>query len=404
MRIATISAVILLSATAADAKSLEDRARDAVSKNERTAEAAIAVLRSAGPAGLDAFLAVHADAIGEATPRRVRLDALASKGDPRVLGALDRVCAQKDCIGSRLFWYTDLEQAKAASRASGKPILSLHLLGRLDEEYSCANSRFFRATLYPNDEVRKILRERFVLHWHSVRPAPKITIDFGDGRTLTRTITGNSIHYVLDSDGNPVDAIPGLYGPGLFRGALLESEEAFRAAKGKTGAARTAALKRYHDAKVKQALAAWARDVKKATGKPVPATLPALEKATTDELWYSIGYEHAGDATLDDATRAHLAARFSKEFPDAEEAGARAMSKAVYENPMLRKIRSFERTLGADMMQNEYRFRAIIRERIGSEGEALAPLNDWVYRAVFLTPPEDPWLGLKDGFGGLDEG
>ena len=60
---------------------------------------------------------------------------------------LDKVCAQKDCHASRLFWYTDLNQAKDAARLSGRPILSLHLLGRLDEELSCANSRFFRTLL-----------------------------------------------------------------------------------------------------------------------------------------------------------------------------------------------------------------------------------------------------------------
>src|SRR5215204_5481362 len=53
---------------------------------------------------------------------------------------LDKVCGVRDCADIRLFWYTDLEAAKAAARATGKPILSLRLLGRLDEEFSCANS------------------------------------------------------------------------------------------------------------------------------------------------------------------------------------------------------------------------------------------------------------------------
>jgi hypothetical protein len=52
---------------------------------------------------------------------------------------LDQVCGQKDCRSSRLFWYTDLDEAKAAARKSGRPILSLYLLGRLDEELSCAS-------------------------------------------------------------------------------------------------------------------------------------------------------------------------------------------------------------------------------------------------------------------------
>lgn len=95
-----------------------------------------------------------------------------------------------------MYWYTDIEQAKAAARTSGKPILSLRLLGSLDQDLSCANSRFFRVALYPNVEISKLLQDPLILHWQSVRPVPKVTIDFGDGRKLERTITGNSIHYI----------------------------------------------------------------------------------------------------------------------------------------------------------------------------------------------------------------
>src|SRR5205085_7822551 len=119
--------------------------------------------------------------------------------------------------------YTDLTAAKRAAVESGKPILSLRLLGTLDSEFSCANSRFFRTVLYANAEVSKVLSERFVLHWQSVRPVPKVTIDFGDGRVVERTITGNSIHYVLSADGRVIDGIPGLFGPAAFLRELVEA-------------------------------------------------------------------------------------------------------------------------------------------------------------------------------------
>ena len=95
--------------------------------------ATVAALRQAGPAGMNALLA--------ACP----------EGDCRgVQNVLDRVCGMRDCADLRLYWYTDLEAAKAAARAAGKPILSLRLMGRLDEEFSDANSRFFRTVLYKN--------------------------------------------------------------------------------------------------------------------------------------------------------------------------------------------------------------------------------------------------------------
>jgi hypothetical protein len=123
---------------------------------------------------------------------------------------------QRYCSRSRLFWHTDLNKALDAAHTSGKPILSLRMLGNLNEDFSCANSRFFRTTLYANDEISKTLRENFVLHWQSVRPVPKVTIDFGDGRKLERTITGNSAHYILTPDAEVVDCLPGLYGPKAF--------------------------------------------------------------------------------------------------------------------------------------------------------------------------------------------
>ncbi len=42
----------------------------------------------------------------------------------------------------------------------------------------------------------------------------------GDGRRIKRTITGNSIHYLLDQDGRVLDALPGIYSPAAFLRAL----------------------------------------------------------------------------------------------------------------------------------------------------------------------------------------
>src|SRR5207248_2714181 len=125
--------------------------------------------------------------------------------------AVDAVAAQRGAVWSRMYWYTDLDRAEAAAREQGKPILYLRLMGKLTDEYSCANSRFFRTVLYSSRQVSEMLRTQFVLVWSSERPVPVVTIDYGDGRTLKRTLTGNSIHYVLDSRGQVFDALPGLF-------------------------------------------------------------------------------------------------------------------------------------------------------------------------------------------------
>lgn len=151
------------------------------------------------------------------------LDAWLAHHGPAASPELDALCAQKDAHTALLYWFTDLEAAVAQARRTNRPILSLRLLGRLDEELSCANSRFFRKLLYCEPRINQLLRDRFVLHWQSVRPVPKVTIDFGNGRRVQRTITGNSVHLVLDRDGAPVDALPGLFAPATFHELLVRA-------------------------------------------------------------------------------------------------------------------------------------------------------------------------------------
>src|SRR6266850_794988 len=54
---------------------------------------------------------------------------------------IDAVAHQKYATVSRLYWHTDLASARTAAREQGRPILHLRMLGNLDEDLSCANSR-----------------------------------------------------------------------------------------------------------------------------------------------------------------------------------------------------------------------------------------------------------------------
>ena len=110
---------------------MEALARKAVSEKSSESAASVAELRALGPAGLDALFQTYANEINE----QVSHPLLAATPEWRRLSAaLDAVSQQKDSYLSGLYWYTDLGQAKAAARATGKPILSLRLLGKLSEE------------------------------------------------------------------------------------------------------------------------------------------------------------------------------------------------------------------------------------------------------------------------------
>ena len=105
----------------------------------------------------------------------VAADAVDTAEVARLREAIDAEGGQKYAWKSRLFWHTDIEEARAEARQRQVPIISLRLLGRLTDDLSCANSRFFRTALYANREVSRTLRERFVLHWSSERPVPVLT-------------------------------------------------------------------------------------------------------------------------------------------------------------------------------------------------------------------------------------
>jgi hypothetical protein len=385
--------------------SLAERARLAAAGTP--AAAAIASLRAAGPAGLDAVLAAY-----DAEPDPAR--------KARLRAAIDQVARQRDAHVSRLYWYTDLEEAKRAAQAAARPILSLRMLGDLGDELSCANSRFFRTTLYANAAVSAALRDRFVLHFSSERPAPLITIDFRDGRKIQRTVTGNSLHYVLDAAGRPVDAIPGLYGPQAFLRVLGRAAALWRETTGLSGRERAAALRRAHTAHLEDLRAAWVQDLGTLEALPAPvaaglrppalAAVPAaMAKAVVEmpmvraialptgdfaELppdqrpWPAIAARHAEDARLDARS---IALMREKRPMDWSGGVPRPLDEAAFSALVAR----FERTMAEDTVRNEYLFHARILGWLARRPEIpLAELNRRVYAELFLTPKDDPWLGL----------
>ena len=104
---------------------LGELARQAVSTDVDAAQRALTRVREAGPAGLNALFNEHAAAIDA----HHRAAASGATAEPQVWGrlshALDTVAAQYDSHATRLFWYTSLDDAKAAAKATGRPILSL---------------------------------------------------------------------------------------------------------------------------------------------------------------------------------------------------------------------------------------------------------------------------------------
>ncbi len=108
-------------------------------------------------------------------------------------------------------WFDSLEDAKQQAEQSGKPILLLSMFGQIDEKMPCANARTLRATLFNDPEFKKFAEEEAIVAWEMVRKVPRVSIDFGDGKKIERTVRGNAVMYLCNAEGKVIDAYPGIY-------------------------------------------------------------------------------------------------------------------------------------------------------------------------------------------------
>lgn len=418
-RIALVIGVIFASVLFAHANSYSDLARQTVSSEPEQAAAASKTLRTLGQKGLDSLFLEFGSEIAA-------YNATGERGERwlKISEAIDRVAMQKDAFSSRLYWFTDLEKAQLESEKTGKPLISLRLLGNLNEEFSCANSRFFRSILYTDPTISRLLRENFVLHWQSVRPAPRITIDYGDGRKLVRTITGNSIHYLIDSGGAVLDGLPGLYDPNEFADYLKLWSNFYN-----SRASDIQNRNSFYQLRRQQLISKWKGDMKKLGVTPetiepksdpvsvnppgalraapvavtkMAAELPAVSLLQDDEVLTF--------AAMSDSLNWKRIGQLRRQFDFSDET-MRFIRRQVSGAPELTE-RNFaqmtaqlKQNIAADTARNEYLLHTRIYKLI-SENPSWnsSRLNEFIYDRLFLTPSSDVWLGLyfSADYTGLD--
>ncbi|MFO0914325.1 MAG: hypothetical protein U0795_15300 [Pirellulales bacterium] len=383
-----------------------------ISDDEAVRDATITRLRDEGPAGLEQALQAAKIAI-DASRRYLSAEEhqVAYPRAARAATAVDRVAGQYLAVRTGLYWYTDQAAAEKAARESGRPLLSLRLLGQLTDQESCANSRFFRTLLYVDPDIAKIMRDKFVLHWQSVRPVPIMTVDFGNGRTVRRPITGNSAHYVLTADGEVIDCLPGLYTPLAFREWLEKTHALATEISSLDPPARATRIREYHmqeAERVRQASAALlspqnvdiaavvvpahintgAVEANRRTFSKGRAEGPALQAftgAVNAAAVENVDWAAVAEATAD-------AVVFS---PNAYSAMTHETGQDCQRqnSPMVVKLR---RTVLADQLRNEHVLHQQLHSwfAVATELPGIDSLNRRVYDELFHMPAEDPWAGL----------
>ncbi|WP_372364982.1 hypothetical protein [Candidatus Uabimicrobium sp. HlEnr_7] len=288
-----------------------------------------------------------------------------------------------------------------------------------------------RTVLYANKRLSTYLRNNFILCWQSERPVPVVTIDFGNGRIVKRTITGNAAHYVMDSQGNLLDVIPGIYSAKTFQQVLTESFRLWDMVNDVSGFRRELILEAHHRVRLKKIRKAWNRDLKKlgltniSQSKPsgssksmravrrtkskrgieipvmqIVQKLPGistLRQKTLKSTWQQMAHLHGENAKLDSG---------SLNFIKWQNPIKITASKALIENPLARLISNFEQSLAVDTIRNEYEFHSQIHQWFceGEQTKGFTYINNRVFSEIFLTPANEPLLDLGNAYTGLRSG
>jgi hypothetical protein len=410
-----------------DDNSLDQLGEPGPSRDQRIDE-----LRAQGPEGLTAAIGFKKAALQQHAKTMLSCSFVGPWRDAEYWQlldqAIDQIGGQRYASESELYWYTDWDKAAQASRDSNRPILALKMMGKLTDEYSCANSRFFRTTLYLDPAIRQTLQKDFVLYWNSVRPVPKVTIDYGDGRIMERTLTGNSAHYVVSTKGHVFDCLPGLNSPTSFL-SWLDEMKSLADQPGNS----VQSLAAYHQRKLNALHSSGfpLNAVSQTPGNNTPGNNTAIRSSNpTDRLFEpAIASEQQKPAAAVAMVRAVSKSRVEAPLlsshainesvpfigvtvPRVVELSEESRQMIIRENPQLdgastqNLLQRFCDTIGQDERLNQ-QLHTIVHQWL-SEGapRELVEFNDRVYSELFLTPSSDSWLGMgpSDFYTGLVDG
>lgn len=280
-------------------------------------------------------------------------------------------------------WYATFDDAKARAKQTGKPILLLSMFGHLDEKMPCANARTLRATLFNDPEFKRFANEEAIVAWEMVREVPKVTIDFGNGNKLERTVRGNAVMYLCNSDGKVIDAYPGIYTASDFFPMVRESIE-------KLNSSSTERVLAWHEGLAKLPRSFAATVSKAASESPTLDLIgtPLFAGAKTDEqpadpkrIRFFLAAARTSDLSLAPMRASLVSSRVIGQ-PDANRTPEQ-IGKEIMER---------------DSQQNVTFMRSIIHCWIASLKELPTPeqaRND-VLETILKIPYKDPYMGLNE--------
>ena len=216
--------------------------------------------------------------------------------------------------------------------------------------------------LFSDVRIAQIASEGFEPVWQSVRPVPIVTIDFGEGRKIKRTLHGYIATYVCTPSGKVIDVLPGLYTAEVYVQRLLalyfEAQSAPKSDKEFATWFAEQQKKRVEAGRKKQ------------PPKPEKKAPRDISKSITIErpVMWALGAPPAVEKVAPEVVAA------------LEDEGRLSVWKAMIQDTRI---------------NDSQRRRQICGYLLEKGPTAPADMTKWLYREVLDSDIDDPWLGLK---------
>ena len=247
--------------------------------------------------------------------------------------------------------------------------------------------------LLSDAKVSQYLQDNFVLAWNSVRPVPKVTIDFGDGKVLKRTLKGNTAFYVCRPDGTVVDSLPGVYQKDDFLRELKDSQQLLELSDKE--------VIEHHQKLGNPIAQIELAEVAIGKGAVETPVLKALAPSRISTSKAAVQLPLLNRLTLQDTVRTKPSKKRSASSQwneRIEDISAKPMASDEYEKRYLTGDGSLgERAMRADSQSSLKVLRPAIHKLFAEYKRLPQPedCRDLIYKEILKVDIDDPYLGLK---------
>lgn len=236
--------------------------------------------------------------------------------------------------------------------------------------------------LFSDDKIARYINRQFEPAWQTVRKAAVVNIDFGNGKTVTRTLNGNIATYICRPDGVVLDVVPGVYDRDgylqrLQQGVLLHQYIAGGRRPPRSEDEQAEVLKDFH--------AEQAKSIRK--NKEAKVLLPGRQSITGVEAPTMLVLK----SSLRGRPAGRIADRYANQSPDVD-------PEEPYKLP--RELGSRTGRLTPKMLKKDADYNESVRRlkvhQLLAKKSPVKPdaITKTLYKDVLDTNLDDPYLGL----------